>query len=75
LDDDGNVIQVEEDDSFSDDEITVSESLCEPEQMLYMLELLLAFHAWYKRGHPFSMRNLQGKNEVRSAIQTMLAEI
>ena len=37
-----------------DDEIIVADSLCKPKNMLEMLELLLAFHAWYKRGHPFS---------------------
>jgi len=64
LDEDGNVMQAAEDGSFPDDEITVTESLCEPEQMLYMLELLLAFHAWYKRGHPFSMRTVEEKMKL-----------
>jgi len=32
-----------------DDEIVVADSICKPKNMLEMLELLLAFHAWYKK--------------------------
>jgi len=36
------------------------------QKMLAMLELLLAFHAWYKRGHPFSLMNEEEKWHAQS---------
>jgi len=49
LDENGNPIifwkMMEEGD---DDDVVYAESLCKPAKMHYMLELLLAFHAWYK---------------------------
>jgi len=33
--------------------VVYTESFCQPEIMLKMLEKLLAFHAWYKKGHLF----------------------
>jgi len=53
IDDDGN--QLLELDAREDDkeEVIFADSLCQPKNMLEMLELLLGFHAWYKRGHPF----------------------
>jgi len=53
-----------------DDEIVVVDSLCKPKNMLEMLELLLAFHAWYKRGYPFSL-----KNEEEKMTCSMLLEL
>jgi len=42
-----------EDEGRDDDVVVYAESFCKPAKMLYMLDLLLAFHACYKRGHPF----------------------
>jgi len=60
-------------DAGEDDEEEVS--LCPPKNMLEMLELLLAFHAWYKRGHPFSLRNDTEKFEMQEAIRIMMGQI
>jgi len=43
--------------------------------MLEMLELLLAFHAWYKRGHTFSLKNDSEKFEMQEAIRIMMRQI
>jgi len=58
-----------------DDEIVVADSLCKPKNMLEMLELLLAFHAWYKRGHPFSLKNEEEKTDMLKAIWIMMQQI
>ena len=68
LDENGNPIVFLDDGGVDDDEIVYAESLCKPDKMLYMLELLLAFHAWYKRGHPFSLKTITKKEEVMKAI-------
>jgi len=54
VDENGKPIVNVADEEESEEEIVVAESLCEPTKMLYMLELMLAFHAWYKRGHFFA---------------------
>ncbi len=43
--------------------------------MLQMLEMLLAFHAWYKRGHPFLFKTNTEKEEVMNAICIMMWQI
>jgi len=43
--------------------------------MLEMLELLLAFHAWYQRGHPFLLYNDKEKFEMLEAIRIIMGLI
>jgi len=43
--------------------------------MLEMLEELLAFHAWYKKGHQFSLKTKGDKRKMFMAIRTMMGEI
>jgi len=40
-----------------------------------MLELLLAFHAWYQRGHPFSLQDDQEKLEMQQEIRIVMKQI
>ncbi len=40
-----------------------------------MLDLLLAFHAWYQRGHPFSLQDETEKLEMQQAIRIMMQQI
>jgi len=47
----------------------------EPYNVVYVLELLLAFHAWYHKGHPFLMQNLAEKELIQNAIKEMLEEV
>jgi len=61
VDENGKPIVNVADEEESEEEIVVAESLCEPTKMLYMLELMLAFHAWYSRGHPFCLKTKQDK--------------
>jgi len=75
VDENGKPIVNVADEEESEEEIVVAESLCEPTKMLYMLELMLAFHAWYKRGHPFCLKTKQDKEDVLNAIRTMMKEI
>jgi len=69
LDENGNPIVFLDDGGVDDDEIVYAESLCKPDKMLYMLELLLAFHAWYKRGHPFSLRTKREKKKFWEPLE------
>ena len=75
IDDDG--LQLVALDAGDDDEeeVIYAASLCQPKNMLEMLELLLAFHAWYKRGHPFSLKNDKEKFEMQEAIGIMMRQI
>jgi len=75
LDENGNPIVNVDDDGLDGEEVVYAESLCEPEKMLHMLELLLAFHAWYKCGHPFSLMTNEEKKQVLDAIQIMMTLI
>jgi len=75
VDGNGNPILVLDDEGEDDNDIVYAESLCKPAKMLYMLELLLAFHAWYKKGHPFSLKTVQEKVEVLGAIRIMMESI
>ncbi len=61
MDEDCNLIDSSDEDEDKEEEDVFAESLCVPENMLLMLEMLLAFHAWYKRGHPFSLKTNQEK--------------
>jgi len=72
LDENGNPIVNVDDDGLDGEEVVYAKSVCEPEKMLYMLELLLAFHAWYKHGHPFSLKTNEEKKQVLDAICTMM---
>ena len=57
VDDLENPINNDDDEDGSEDEDVIAESLCEPTKMLYMLELMLAFHAWYKKATHFAWRH------------------
>jgi len=48
VDENGSAI-VDVDDDDDSMEVIYADTLCEPENMLQMLEMLFAFHAWYKR--------------------------
>jgi len=61
MDEDCNLIDSSDEEEDEEEEDVFAESLCVPENMLLMLEMLLAFHAWYKRGHPFSLKTNQEK--------------
>jgi len=75
IDENGNPILGVDDEGEDDNEVVYAESLCKPAKMLYMLELILAFHAWYKKGHPFSLKTEKEKSEVLGAIRIMLESI
>lgn len=49
--------------------------LCESTDILYLLEMLLAFYAWYKYGHPFSVNTLESFAETEEAIRILLQTI
>jgi len=70
VDGNGDPILVLDDESEDEDEIVYAESLCKPAKMLYMLELLLAFHAWYKKGHPFSLKTVQEKMKFLEPLES-----
>jgi len=57
-----------------DDEFVFADSLCKPKNMLEMLDLLLAFHAWYKRGHPFLSKMIY-KIDMLKAIRIMMEQL
>jgi len=40
-----------------------------------MLEMLLEFHSWYKRGHPFPLKTPKEKEEVMNAIHISMWQI
>jgi len=76
VDKNGNpIVDGDDDDDGASTEIIYADTLCQPENMLQMLEMLLAFHAWYKRGHPFSLKSVKEKEEVMNAIQIMMWQI
>ena len=60
VDEAGNAFGNVGDDGDTEEDIVIADSLCEPTKMLYMLELVLAFHAWYKMGHPFCLKTKKG---------------
>ena len=45
---------------------------CHPLDILEILELVLAFHAWYKCGHPFPVSSRAEKDAVLQQIRDML---
>jgi len=75
LDESGNPIVNAGDEDESEEEIIIAESLCEPTEMLYMLELMLAFHAWYKMGHLFCLKTKTDKANMLNENRTMMNEI
>jgi len=75
LDENGNTIVDGDNDGGGDSEVIYADTLCEPENMLQMMEMLLAFHAWYKRGYPFSLKTNKEKEEVMNAICIMMWQI
>ncbi len=57
-----------------EEEVIYADSLCQLTNMLEMLELL-AFHAWYKRDQPFSLKNYNDKFEMQEAVRIMMRQI
>jgi len=39
---------------------------------LYVLEMLLSFHAWYKHGALFDIATVDGYNTIDTAVRCML---
>ncbi len=66
-------IAINEDEDEEEEDV-FAESVCIPENMLLMLETLLAFHAWYKRGHPFFTQN-KSRKKVLMSIRIMMRAI
>ena len=56
VDENGHAIIDLECEEEENEDVVYTESLCQPQNMLKMLEMMLAFHAWYKRGHPFCLK-------------------
>jgi len=75
VDENGNAIIHGDDDEVEVTEVIYADTLCEPENMLEMLEMLLAFHVWYKRGRPFLLKTITEKEEVMKAIQIIMNRI
>ena len=75
VDEDGNVIEISDEENENYAEVVYTESLCEPKNMLKMLEMLLGFHAWYKMGHPFCLKTSDDKKKMLKAIRNMMTEI
>jgi len=75
VDEDGNVIEDSENESEDSSDVVYSESFFHPEIILKLLEKLLAFHAWYKKGHPFCLKTKTDKRKMFLAIRTMMGEI
>jgi len=75
LDENGVALVDSEEEGIDMDDYVYTESLCSPKKMLTMLEMILAFHAWYKRGHPFSLKTEKEKTAMLRAIRIMLHEI
>ncbi len=75
IDDDGNLLEEIDIGEDDEEEVVFADSLCQPKNMLEMLELLLAFHAWYQRGHPFSLQDDKEKFEMQQAIRIMMEQI
>jgi len=46
-----------------------------PMDVLYILEMMLSFHAWYKCGGPYNCGTDDGRNEIQKCISTMLSSI
>jgi len=76
MDENGNPILVQEEgDEAEEDHVIYAERLCQLANSLQMLELLLAFHAWYKRGPPFSLHTKKEKKQVRKEQKKQSKEI
>jgi len=49
IDEDGNLLEEIDIGDDGEEDVVFADSLCKPKNMLEILELLLAFHAWYQR--------------------------
>jgi len=63
VDDLGNSITNDDEENGPEVEVIIAESFCEPTKILYMLELMLAFHAWYKKGHQLCLKTPKDKKK------------
>jgi len=75
VDENGDAIIDLECEEEENEEVVYTESLCQPQNMLNMLEMMLAFHAWYKRGHPFCLKTNLHKTKMLNAIRNMMKEV
>jgi len=75
VDRDGNVIKDSDNENGVNAEVVYTKRLCQPESILKMLEILLAFHAWYKKGYPFCLKTNDHKRKILMAIRLMMSKI
>jgi len=57
--------------SFSVEEEVPSGIICDPMDILYVLEMNLAFYAWYKRGEPFPVNDMLSISAVKNSLSTL----
>jgi len=61
--------------SISVEEEVPSGIICDPMDILYVLEMNLAFYAWYKRGEPFPVTDMASVSAVKRSIRILLNSI
>jgi len=61
--------------SISAEEEVPSGIICDSMDILYMLEMNLAFYAWYKRGEPFPVTDMASVSAVKRSIRILLNSI
>jgi len=57
-----------------EEEVT-SGIICDPMDILYVLEINFAFYAWYKRGEPFPVTDMASVSAVKKSIRILLNSI
>ncbi len=60
---------------MDDEEEDPSGIICNAMDILYVLEMNLAFYAWYKRGEPFPVNNTVSITAVRNSLLILLNSI
>jgi len=58
--------------NIPDDDGTRNKTAIDPYDILYVLEMLLSFHAWYKCGGPYNCGNSVERCKIHKAISEML---
>ena len=61
--------------NIPDDDGTQNRSALDPYDILYVLEILLSFHAWYKCGGPYNCGNSVEQHKIHKAISEMLETV
>jgi len=72
--------QESDNDSWSDEGSNAVQNECEEiavdaNDVLYVLEMMLSFHAWYKCGEPFQCSTDENRRDIHKAISQMLNTI